>query len=390
MSIKIASMNFGDCDTILHNTPNGMKNIAEVLGPNGEVYWSAIKELTGIPPLSIRSNGTMLLDYLISGNTVQNDTPTPSNPVDVNGVGVRTENLFDAIWESGSLGANGGMFDTTDAIRTKSSMPCEAEKTYTFVPDIDSYGEVWVNYYGTTNSRERIDRRNGTFTTPQGCEQVRFRVTKSNIGVEPVQQYNAMFNEGSTTKPYAPYGYKIPISNGQQTTNIYLGSTQTTRCVKKLVLTGQENWGSSHLDVNLFALSGIDDTAKGLKKTTISTHYQSQTNAESWALVIDNRVCFHAYSNSNILYIRDSTYATVADFTTYLSQQYANGTPVTVWYALATPETAVVNEPLMKIDTYADTLSMEQTGVQIPTNRGNTVIDVETALKPSQMYIKYK
>ena len=42
MPIKIASMNFGDCDTILHNTPNGMKNIAEVLGPNGEVYWSSV------------------------------------------------------------------------------------------------------------------------------------------------------------------------------------------------------------------------------------------------------------------------------------------------------------------------------------------------------------
>lgn len=42
MPIKIASMNFGDCDTILHNTPNGVKNIAEVLGPNGEVYWSSV------------------------------------------------------------------------------------------------------------------------------------------------------------------------------------------------------------------------------------------------------------------------------------------------------------------------------------------------------------
>jgi len=28
--------------------------------------------------------------------------------------------------------------------------------------------------------------------------------------------------------------------------------------------------------------------------------------------------------------------------------------------------------------------------VQIPTNRGNTVIDVETTLKPSEMYIKYQ
>ena len=39
---------------------------------------------------------------------------------------------------------------------------------------------------------------------------------------------------------------------------------------------------------------------------------------------------------------------------------------------------------------YADTVSMEQAGVDIPTNNGNTVIDVETTLKPSEMYIKYQ
>ena len=94
MSIKIASMNFGDCDTILHNTPNGMKNIAEVLGPNGEVYWSAIKELTSIPPLSIRSNNTMLLDYLISGNMSQTGTPTPTTPIQPQETGDMSSNLW--------------------------------------------------------------------------------------------------------------------------------------------------------------------------------------------------------------------------------------------------------------------------------------------------------
>ena len=49
-----------------------------------------------------------------------------------------------------------------------------------------------------------------------------------------------------------------------------------------------------------------------------------------------------------------------------------------------------VNEPLMKIGGYADTLSMEQAGVQIPTLNGTTVIDVDTAVKPTEMYIKYK
>lgn len=43
----------------------------------------------------------------------------------------------------------------------------------------------------------------------------------------------------------------------------------------------------------------------------------------------------------------------------------------------------------MKIGDYADTLSMEQAGVQIPTANGSTTLDVETTVKPSEVYIKY-
>jgi hypothetical protein len=86
-------------------------------------------------------------------------------------------------------------------------------------------------------------------------------------------------------------------------------------------------------------------------------------------------------------YIRiDSTTAsTVTAFRQWLSEN-----PVDLYYVLATPETGIVNEPLMKIGDYADTLSMEQAQVSIPTLHGNTVIDVETELKPSEMYIKYQ
>lgn len=78
------------------------------------------------------------------------------------------------------------------------------------------------------------------------------------------------------------------------------------------------------------------------------------------------------------------------DFKSYLAAQYSAGTPVTVWYVLAEPETAVVNEPLMRIGDYSDTLSMEQAGAQIPTANGSTTLDVETTVPPSEVYIKYR
>jgi hypothetical protein len=89
------------------------------------------------------------------------------------------------------------------------------------------------------------------------------------------------------------------------------------------------------------------------------------------------------------MYIKDLSYSTVDEFKAYLAAQYANGTPVTIYYVLATPQTAVVNEPLCKIGDYADTLTATKAGVSIPTNNGNTTIDVETAVKPSEIYIKY-
>lgn len=79
-------------------------------------------------------------------------------------------------------------------------------------------------------------------------------------------------------------------------------------------------------------------------------------------------------ANGNALYIRvyQERASTVADFKAYLATQYAAGTPVTVYYVLAEPETKMVES------------------VEIPILNGTTVIDVDTEVKPSNVYIKYK
>ena len=241
-----------------------------------------VKELTGIPPLSIRSNGTMLLDYLISGNMTQTGTPTPDNPV----------------------------------------MPQETG-------DLETTGEKAGQY-------------------------------------------------------------KIPISSANTTTPIYLGEVETTRKIRKLVLTGTETWYLySAGNVHQFYTQGnrIGGVANSSAYSTIVPYGMTANNRNG------NYGCYPVSSGNEIAF---QMYGSRADFSTqkewkaYLAAQYANGTPVIVWYVLATPTTGIVNEPLRKIGDYADTLSYEQAGVQIPTNKGNTVIDVDTTLKPSQMYIKYQ
>ena len=227
-----------------------------------------LHELSGIPPLSFTAKGKPLTAWSINGNTVQNGTPTPDNPIMPQGTG-----------------------------------------------DLETVG------------------------------------TKAGQ-------------------------YKIPISSANTTTPIYLGEVETTRKIKKLVLDSAENWKEGTSNYYIF----INVSGKGNcipNSTALSTHTEK-------GVVANN--------NGTALFFKKSVFihSSLADFKTYLAQQYAAGTPVTVWYVLATEETAVVNEPLMKIGDYADTLSMEQAGVQIPTINGTTVIDVDTAVKPESMTIKYR
>lgn len=236
---------------------------------------SQIKVLEGIPPLTFTSIGLPLINYLIEGNTVQNGTPTPSNPVDVQGVG------------------------TLD---------------------------------------------NGQ--------------------------------------------YKIPISSANTTTPVYLGEVETTRKIKKLVLTGQEEFEYASQDKNRYVCSLTDYTLNMSDVIGICSHLVWKRNYDTSDY---NR--FVRYSNTLIYLSLANTLLSeisVNGFKTYLQQQYAAGTPVCVWYVLATETTGIVNEPLMKIGSYADSISMEQTGIEIPTINGSNTFDVDTTVKPSNVYIEYK
>lgn len=180
--------------------------------------------------------------------------------------------------------------------------------------------------------------------------------------------------------------YKIPISSAEQTTPLYLGEVETTRNIYKLVLTGQEVWYDDALpkgDTFSYRMTApyIYDVGNTVGYDAICSHFQVGAYYAASIVGIQH--------SSRNLYFRN-TETTLENWKQWLADQYSNGTPVKVWYRLATPTTGVVNEPLMKIGDYADTLSMEQAGVEIPTNNGTTVIDVDTALKPSSIYIEYK
>lgn len=189
--------------------------------------------------------------------------------------------------------------------------------------------------------------------------------------------------------------YKIPISSAGQTTPIYLGEVETTRRIKKLVLTGEEEYTKNYIlqSENCLYYARRKDIIPGsIDKTPIFCNELPTTVSAPIEIIgINTNNPFPSiYFNfgAEIMNAQPSG-NTAAGLKEYLAAQYAAGTPVTVWYVLAEPETGIVNEPLMRIGDYADTVSMEQAGAQIPTVNGSNTLDVLTTVKPSEVYVKY-
>ena len=371
---------------------------AQKLARDGEV-----KTLSGAPPLSFQANGTPLLDYLISGNTVQSGTPTPDNPVMPQGTGERTGNLYQFPYTLNfSLSGSGNNRTVISTAYTRSNiLKLKPNTTYYFTGQraqaMDTFGRIALftdkpevnsvstHFYSFSNNEST------TFTTD---------ATENYALVYLAQpqdyniDYNMMLIEGSTPpSSYIPYGIKIPISSAGQTTPVYLGEVETTRKIKKLVLTGQENI-TQHSVKNGIVGVRIPTSAnvKGASEV-ICTH----CNGDTWTSYNgDNRPYSIIVSNpadgNAVLYMTapDSEHNTLETFIQWVTNQYNNGTPIEIWYVQQTETTGIVNEPIRKIGDYADTLSMEQAGGEIPTARGTNTLDVLTDVKPSEIYIKYK
>lgn len=70
------------------------KNVRTAYNVDGDVVFEEISTAEGAFPQSFKSRGKALANYRIYGNTVQDGTPTPENPVEVQGCGVETGNGY--------------------------------------------------------------------------------------------------------------------------------------------------------------------------------------------------------------------------------------------------------------------------------------------------------
>lgn len=375
--------------------------------PASRKYGTETDTITTLPA-TIIGDGTPISSYTIKGNMEQSGTPTPGSPIYPSECGERTENLFDV---------EPGMFDAGNWTLAGSNFAyfmyyLISENTVERLKRIGTIaGTVFLIAGGTfldgavlaiTSSikatgvptEERLLQNDGTpmqysadvsgYSDIYLCIGYGLGITPSNkqMLVDSIfDNYNIMLNSGSTALPYEPYGYKLPLTLGSTTTNIYLGEVQSTRRIKKLVLDGTEDWVNVGVPIGnttLYQLSVADliNVGNVAALDVVCTHFECGNYYGAST---------EGVQHSFFRLIFRSAETTLENWKTFLAQQYANGTPVTVWYVLAEPTTGIVNEPLRKIGDYADSVS----GTGLVTSGTAQEFDVGTALKPSEVDLTY-
>lgn len=348
-----------------------------------------IAELSGVPPLSFRANGKPLIDWKIYGNFQQNGTPTPSSPITPSECGERTANLSTQNYVQKGLNWSDDTISNTimtNRLTTLDFSDITSGQVTAAVYDANSnsYDGVLLEYDSSGNYTGNYQEWHALpYTWTVGTNtKVRLCVKRSNNSNIDADNTKIMLNTGSTAKPYEPYGYKIPVVSGGVTTNIYLGNTQSTRKIKKIVLTGNEQWYPSLIGTPnaYFAMATTEGINNGISTHFNNVNVYSTTETVGFSII-----------GAGIRVRPNNAGTTSVDaFKSYLAAQYSAGTPVTIWYVLATETTGVLNEPIRKIGDYADSIDMTQAGIQIPTVRGNNVLTVDTTVQPSEVYIKYQ
>ena len=171
-------------------------------------------------------NGNSIENYRIYGNSVQNGTPTPDSPVEIESVGDKTKNLFDLDnFGCDSIDSNG---DCIINAKSKNYLIDAKENTqYTLSATIkntgveNSYPRIYFIYTDGTSGANKADELKN-YTSEYIYKTATSEVGKTVKGVRVdyntgggyfhIKDSKIQLEEGPTATEYEPYGYKIPVT----------------------------------------------------------------------------------------------------------------------------------------------------------------------------------
>lgn len=343
--------------------------------------WTRMDSSTEVSP-TLYADGTPITNYTIKGRTLQNGTPTESNPVELLGVGILGKNLYNfragayqtgvRYNSSGEVESNENYSILTIGVSTLSS------GTYTFSLNSASSSTTTLRVVGFKNgvkvaviAATQLVNMPLSITVTNDYDEIRFSVASGYVD-------RIMLNAGQTALPYEPYGYYLPVTSGGVVTNIPISTIQTTRAIKKLVLDGTEGWGKAGSgDTAYFSLNVGDSRGS----SCLCSHFVNVSITSE-----NTDIGIRLSGGSRDIRIRPTDVANTDEtaFKAWLAVQYTNGTPVTVLYLREEAINTISNEPLYSISASYDNLYYTQSQVSIPTTVGENSITFLTDVQPTR------
>lgn len=300
----------------------------------------------------------------VYGNSVQDGTPTPENPIEVQSVGEKSVNLTDGILEVGGIAnATGQNSNSTGYFRSVNYTLIIPNTVYTITA---SKPIQFVYFYDKDYNFINLSVENArTFTTPENCEYIRYRIIR-NESIENETVDKAMLVLGSTVTTYEPYGkYKIPVvargvnlinvndfKNGNFTIN------EDGSCTLGWFLNGrfsEYNTNLSHIPAGskLVFITSILEATTNTKNVLVQLIY-SNGSIKYYGLNGTTKITLEDTIKQVGLYIHNSeekgSYITFKDFGLYYENEYMGYEP----YVEPITTNVYLNEPLQKIGDYAD------------------------------------
>ena len=356
-------------------------------------------------PKTIIGDGQNISAYTIKGNMTQASQPTPQNPVYPQETGDKTANLFNP--NDSTAQTAGCTYTVSNNAVTQSNTSAYSRtiwkidnltvgSKYTISLDYTNNDACSVQIRIMDNDNSGIIAATGTSTDTIGTLTLTFtaattthyiRLYSNTLNTSnnySVVFNNIMLNNGETAMNFEPYGYKIPILSNGNTYPVYLAepirkistyadsvpSTGTaSRVIGKYVFTGQESFladSERNSTIRIFTATQVISYTEDI---AISSHFIKKTSAE---ITQGSDIGFALYNGRQIGFrVSTSLASTPEAFQAWLATQYANGTPVTVWYVLATAQTESFTAPTL------------------PTTGTAESFDVSTSLKPSEVSLTY-
>jgi hypothetical protein len=340
----------------------------------GNIQWETYE---GVLPATLDAKSANMRQYQIWGN--------------VGGVGDRTVQLFDKDT------ALDGYKIISDGIQENENwcisdfIPVESNTLY----KSQNSGGLVLSYTDKSSQPTRLGgtlNRNGVTTLSET------KFIKTNCLIS--QKASCIVAKSDDLpETFVPFGYEVDMSTSDgtnaTTTPIYIGdepldkinnyadyvdykAQKIIRAIKKYVLTGDEGWeknagSTASRDYFRWVFAPMFYCVRHILRC--SHFIQKSITTSTTNVGVD---VFESSSvKGEVLAIRPANVqtTTLADFTAWLAEQYAAGTPVTVWCALTTAEETDPPVPLPAL----------------PTCEGTTIVDYAgSGTAPEKVYFEYQ